>query len=225
MTLLNSFPVPQQEPIQTHLSADDSRDKSSAGAAGPRALGLGTFFRYRDAADVGIHSRELRRLLDDGSVERVARGLYRWTDVELTEHYTRAAVCARVPGAILCLLTALNVHDIGTQLPPKVWIAIPHKARMPVTGLPIRVIRFSGASLRYGIEDAEYEGVPARITSPARTIVDCFRFRRIVGMDVALEAIQDGLADRRASADELWRAAEVCRAKSLVGPVLEALSG
>ncbi len=204
------------------MSADVSRHQFSAGA-GLRALGLGTFFRYRDAAEAGVHSRELRRLVDDGSVERVARGLYRCTDAEFTEHYTRAAVCARVPGAILCLLTALNVHDIGTQLPPKVWIAIPHKARTPVTGLPIRVVRFSGASLRYGVEDAEFEGVPARITSPARTIVDCFRFRRILGIGIALEAIRDALADRKVTPAQIQRAAEVCRAESLVRPVLQAL--
>ena len=204
------------------MSADVSRHQFSAGA-GLRALGLGTFFRYRDAAEAGVHSRELRRLVDDGSVERVARGLYRCTDAEFTEHYTRAAVCARVPGAILCLLTALNVHDIGTQLPPRVWIAIPHKARTPVTGLPIRVVRFSGASLRYGVEDAEFEGVPARITSPARTIVDCFRFRRILGIGIALEAIRDALADRKVTPAQIQRAAEVCRAESLVRPVLQAL--
>ena len=188
-------------------------------------LGAKTFFRQRDAAQVGIHSRALRRLLDEGSVERLARGLYRRTDAEPTEHYTHAAVCARVPGAVLCLLTALLVHDIGTQLPAQVWIAIPHKARAPVTGLPIRVIRFSGASLRHGIEGNEFEGVPVRITSPARTIVDCFRFRRLVGMDVALEAIRDALAFRRVTPDQILRAAEACRAESLVRPVLQALVG
>ena len=155
----------------------------------------------------------------------VARGLYRLTEAALTEHHTKAAVCARVPNAIVCLLTALSVHDLGTQLPRKVWIAIPHKARAPrVPELPVRVVRFSGASLLYGVEKTVFEGVPARITSPARTVVDCFRFRRLVGMDVALEALRDALRERKASPDEVWRAAEVCRAKSLVGPVLDALS-
>ena len=132
-------------------------------------------------------------------------------------------MCARVPGAIICLLTALRVHDIGAQRPAKIWIAIPHKARAPITGLPVRVVRFSGASLHYGIEDAEFEGVPVRITSPARTIVDRFRFRRIVGMDVALEAIRDAPADRRVTPAQIRRAAEACRVQSLVHPVLQAL--
>lgn len=161
--------------------------------------------------------------MDDGAVERVARGLYRFTDAELTEHYSLAAICARVPEAIVCLLTALNVYELGTQLPRKVWIGIPHKARAPGSPeLPIRVVRFSRASLNYGIVSSTFEGVPARITSPARTVVDCFRFRRLFGGHVALEALRDALRDRKASPDEIWRAAEVCRAKSLVGPVLDA---
>ena len=185
-----------------------------------------TFFRAREAAELGIDSRLLRRLVDNGSIERVARGLYRLTHVEPTEHYTLAAVCARVPESIVCLLSALSVHGLGTQLPWQEWIAIPHKARTPrLPELPVRVVRFSGASLHYGVVKATFEGVPARITSPARTVVDCFRFRRLVGKDVALEALRDALRDRKASADEIWRVAEVCRAKSLVGPVLEVLAG
>ena len=89
--------------------------------------------------------------------------------------------------------------------------------------MPFKVVRFSGASLRYGVGSAAFEWVPARITSPARTVVDCFRFRRLVGKEVALEALVDVLRQRKVSADEIWRAAEVCRAKSFVGPVLEVL--
>ena len=208
-----------------HRHAATPADTSSRpDASGLRSLGAKTFFRPRDAAELGVDARALRRLVDDGSVEHVARGLYRLTEAEPTEHYTLAAVCARVPGAIVCLLSALSVHGLGTQMPWQEWIAIPHKARTPrLPELPVRVVRFSGASLRYGIENRVFEGVPARITSPARTVVDCFRFRRLVGKDVALEALRDALRARSASADEIWRAAEVCRAKSLVGPVLEAL--
>ena len=208
---------------QPTASADNSR--SRLGAVDLEGLGAKTFFCPRDAAELGVDSRGLRRLVDDGSVERVARGLYRLADAEPTEHYSLAAVCTRVPGAIICLLSALSVHGLGTQLPREVWIAIPHKARTPrLPELPIKVVRFSGASLRYGVGSAAFEGVPARITSPARTVVDCFRFRRLVGKDVALEALGDALRERKASAGEIWRAAEVCRAKSLVGPVLEVLS-
>ena len=212
-----------QMPIQPPATADNSKSETSL--AHLRHLGVGNFFRPCDAADIGVDTRKLRRLVDEGAVERVARGLYRFTDAEPTEHYTLAAVCARVPGAIVCLLTALGVYGLGTQLPKHVWIAIPHKARSPrLPSLPVEIVRFSAASLRYGVVKASFEGVPARITSPARTVVDCFRFRRLVGREAAIEALRDALHERKASADEIWRAAEVCRAKSLVGPVLEALS-
>ena len=184
------------------------------------------FFRQREAAAFGIQSRQMRRLVDEGAVECVDRGLYRFTGVELTAHYTHAAFCARVPAGVVCLLTALHIHDLGTQLPRQFWIAIPQKACIPrIPELPVRVVRFSGASLHDGVEHTAFEGVPARITSPARTVVDCFRFRRVVGKDVALEALRDAFYERKASVGQIWRAAEVCRAKSLVGPVLEALLG
>ena len=209
------------DPKQPSASVSNSRSRLRVDLAG---LGARTFFRPSDAAELGVDSRGLRCLVDDGFVERVARGLYRIAGAEPTEHYSLAAVCTRVPDAIVCLLSALSVHGLGSRLPLEGWIAIPHKARTPrLPELPVKVVRFSGASLRYGVGSAAFEGVPARITSPARTVVDCFRFRRLVGKDVALEALGDALRERKASADEIWRAAEVCRAQSLVGPVLEVL--
>jgi predicted transcriptional regulator of viral defense system len=184
------------------------------------------FFRSRDLHSLGLSFRDLNRLVEDGEVERVARGLYRVRNAEPTEHHTIAAVCARVPQAIICLLSALHVHELGTQLPREVWIAIPHKARAPrLPELPTRIVRFSGPSLRYGIQAVQLEGIPARITSPARTIVDCFRFRRLVTRSIAHEALREALRDRKTTVDEVWRAAEVCRARSIVEPHLEALAG
>jgi predicted transcriptional regulator of viral defense system len=190
-----------------------------------RELGTDAFFRARDLEALGLTFRDLRRLLKEGQVERVTKGLYRLRTAEPTPHHTLAAVSTRVPQAIVCLLSALRVHEIGTQLPQEVWIAIPHKARAPrLPEVPIRVVRFSGPSLRYGIQEVRFEGVPARVTSPARTVVDCFRFRRLVGRDAAEEALREALRDRKATTDEVWRAAEVCRARSLVRPYLEAAS-
>lgn len=206
------------------MSADKSIRNPSTNASPLQLLGERAFFRPCDAYDRGINSRTLRRLVADGSVERVARGLYRRIDAEITERYTVAAVCARVPSAIVCLLTALNIYEFGTQLPWQVWIAVPHKSRTPrLPGLPVKVVRFSKASLRYGVEDTTFDGVPARITNPARTIVDCFRLQRLVGIDVAVEATRDALRSRKATVDQIWRTAEVLRAKSLVRPVLVAL--
>lgn len=213
----------RQEPVSADVSdrSRSSKVRASLQRAG-RARG---FVRARDLTQLGCTSRDLRSFVAEGTLEQVARGLYRLADADVTEHHTIAAVCARVPNATVCLLSALSVHEIGTQLPHEVWIALPHKARMPkVPELPIRVVRFSGPSLRYGVERIEFEGVPARITSAARTVVDCFRFRRLVGVDVAHEALRESLRERKVSVEEVWRAAEVCRARSLVGPVLEVLT-
>ena len=190
-----------------------------------RDAGFGSFFRPRDAEAAGISYSELRRLEIGGVVEREARGLYRRTDAELTRFHDIAAICARVPEAVVCLLTALVVHEIGTQLPREIWIAIPQGSRTPtLTRRRARVMRFSGPTLRYGVEDIEFEGVPARITSPARTVVDCFRFRNRIGHDVPQEALDDVLRDGRVSRAEILRAASACRAKSLLGPALDARS-
>jgi len=190
-----------------------------------REVGAPAFFRSRDLDALGLTFRDLGRLVEDGAVERVAKGLYRLRSAEPTQHHTLAAVCARVPQAIVCLLSALRVHEIGTQLPREIWIAIPHKARAPkMPEFPIRIVRFSGPSLRYGIGQIRIEGVSARVTSPARTIVDCFRFRRLVGRSTAQEALREALRERKTTVEEIWRAAEVCRARSLLGPYLEALA-
>ena len=184
---------------------------------------LPAFFRPRDAVAAGIPYVHLRRMENAGLVEREGWGLYWRADAEITEHHTVAAVCARVPNAIVCLLTALVVHDIGTQVPWETWIAIPHGDRAPsMDSVNLEVTRFSGAALRYGVIETKFEGVPARITTPARTVVDCFRFRGRVGLDAATEALDEVLLERKATPDEIWRAAEACRARYLVEPLLYA---
>ena len=182
---------------------------------------LGAYFRPCDAEAAGISYPQLRRMEGLGLVEREGWGLYRKTHADITRHHTLAAVCARVPQAVVCLLSALEVHEIGTQKPHQVWIAIPHKGRVPTLGgLPVRITRFSSAALTYGVEDTEFEGVPAKITTPARTVVDCFRFRSKIGLEPALDALHDALEKRQATPGQIWRAAEVCGALSLVGPAL-----
>ena len=183
--------------------------------------GLGSCFRPRDAEEAGIHYHELRQLEHSGIVGRERRGLYRRLDVDFTRFSDIAAVCAQVPDAIVCLLTALIVHDIGTQLPRRIWIAIPQGRRTPALARShLEIVRFSGLPLRYGVVDTEFEGVPAQITSPARTVVDCFRFRNRIGIHIAYEALDDVLSRRLATRDEIWRTAAVCRAKSLIEPIL-----
>ena len=178
--------------------------------------GIGNFFRPSQLERLGIPYHRLRQLETEETVERVGWGLYRLADAEPTERYSIASVCARVPNAIVCLLSALQVHEIGTQLPRQVWIAIPHKARPPSLGnIGIHLVRFSGAALSCGLQETKFEEVPARITSPVRTIVDCFRFQRLIGREAALEALLEALRDRKVTASALMRMLEVLPSRRL----------
>ena len=190
-----------------------------------KTAGVGAFFRPRDVKPLGVSYRQIQSLVVEGTVEHIGHGLYRISDVEPTELETVAMVSAAIPSAIICLLTALGIHEIGTQLPHEVWLAIDRKSRKP-TRAParIRVVRFSGAMLHYGVIQQKMLGVSVRMTSPARTVVDCFRYRNKIGIDVALEALRDAVTSRKASVDEIERAAEVCRIRTVIRPYMEALS-
>ncbi len=178
--------------------------------------GIGNFFRPSQLESLGIPYHRLRQLEADEAVERVGWGLYRLAESEITERYSIASVCARVPIAIVCLLSALQVHEIGTQLPRQVWIGIPHKAKAPtLKGIGVRLVRFSAAALTYGVQETSFEEVPTRITSPARTIVDCFRFQRLIGREAALEALREALQDRKVTTAELMRTLEVLPSRRL----------
>ncbi len=181
-----------------------------------RQANLGNFFRPSQTEALGITYNQLRRLETDDVVERVGRGLYRLADAEPTEHYSVASVCARVPRSIVCLLTALSVHDIGTHVPREVWIAIPHKARPPrLDPIKVRLVRFSGAAWTCGVLDIEFEGVPARITSPERTVVDCFRFERLIGREAAVETLLEALRDKKVTIDSLFHTLEAVPSRKL----------
>jgi predicted transcriptional regulator of viral defense system len=197
----------------------------SLAASALKRAGIGAFFRPRDVLPLGCTYYQLQRLLAEGRVEKVGVGLYRLSEVEATELETIAMVAAAVPTAIVCLLSALRVHDIGTQSPRQVWLAIDRKARKP-RRLPaaVSIVRFSGAMLTYGVTTQAMQGVSVRLTNPARTVVDCFRYRNKIGLDVALEALRDAVRSRKAMVSEIDRAAEVCRIRTVIGPYLEALS-
>ena len=178
--------------------------------------GIGNFFRPSQLEPLGIPYYRLRQLEANETVERIGWGLYRLAEAEPTERYSIASVCARVPNAIVCLLSALQIHEIGTQLPRQVWIGIPHKAKAPVlTGVGVHLVRFSAAALTYGVQETRFEGVPARITSPARTIVDCFRFQRLLGREAAVEALREALDGRKVTTAELMRTLEVLPSRRL----------
>ena len=188
------------------------------------SAGIGAFFRPRDLEPLDIPFAELRRLVGAGTVEKVGPGLYRLAAAEPTEFETLAMVASAAPSGIICLLSALGFHRIGTQSPHEVWLALDRKARRPVR-IPakLRIVRFSGATLSYGVETHAILNVSVHITSPARTVVDCFRYRTKLGLDVALEALRDALASRTATVDQITRAAEVCRVRTVIKPYLEAI--
>jgi predicted transcriptional regulator of viral defense system len=181
--------------------------------------------RPRDLTERGLPTVALTRLVRQGRLQRVGRGLYALPDRPVSEHNALAEVARKHPHAIVCLLSALRFHDLTTQSPFEVWLAIPNKARAPKMDYPpLRIVRFSGEALNVGVEDHVIDGVPVRVTSVARTVADCFKFRNKIGLDVALEALQEAWRAKRASMDELWRYATLCRVANVMRPYMESLS-
>ena len=181
--------------------------------------------RPRDLVAQGLHRVTLTRLVRQGLLARVGRGLYARPDRTVTEHGTLAEVARKHPQAIVCLLSALRVHELTTQSPFEVWLAIPNKARAPKLEYPpLRIIRFSGAALTDGIEGHQIDDVTVRVTNVARTVADCFKFRNKIGLDVAMEALREAWANKRVSMDELWRYATLCRVANVMRPYMETLS-
>ena len=181
--------------------------------------------RPRDLIAQGLPRVALTRLVRQGLLTRVARGLYACPDRTVSEHGTLAEVARKHPQAIVCLLSALRVHNLTAQSPFEVWLAIPNKARAPKLEYPpLRIMRFSGTALTEGIEDHQVDGVTVRVTNVARTVADCFKFRNKIGLDVALEALQEAWANKRISMDELWRYATLCRVANVMRPYMESLS-
>jgi predicted transcriptional regulator of viral defense system len=180
--------------------------------------------RVRDLAAHGLHPENLRGLCGRGLLVRASRGLYVPADLPPTENRTLAEACKRVPRGVVCLLSALRFRDLTTQMPSEVWLALDRRAWRPwEKDIPLRIVRFSGAALTTGVEEHEVEGVHVKVSSPAKTVADCFKYRHKIGPDVALEALRDCLRQRKASVDELWQAARVCRVANVMRPYLEAL--
>jgi predicted transcriptional regulator of viral defense system len=181
--------------------------------------------RPRDAEAQGIAGEYLNRLHAAGLLDRPSRGLYVLPNSEPSEHRTIAEACKRVPHGVICLLSALRYHNLTTQSPFEVWMAIDDKARLPkIDYPPLRFSRFSGQALAFGVQEARLEKVRVRVYSPAKTVADCFKFRNKVGLDVALEALRDCWKQKNATMDELWAAAKVCRMTNVMRPYMEALT-
>jgi predicted transcriptional regulator of viral defense system len=182
-------------------------------------------FRLSDATAAGVHAEYVRRLTHQGKLTRVGRGLYALPTLAPTEHHTLAEVATRVPKAVFCLLTALRFHGLGTQNPREVWLAVGRRAGIPrVDFTPIRTVRISGAALTTGIETHTIDGVKVRVTSPARTVVDCFKFRNKIGIDVAVEAMRDYRRMPKSAVDAVWREASRLRLANVMRPYWDGMS-
>jgi predicted transcriptional regulator of viral defense system len=174
---------------------------------------------------IGMTRSQLSRAVAAGQLVRVARGLYSLLGYERTEHSALVEVARRAPRAVFCLLTALRFHDMTTQAPFEVWIAIGNKDHPPRLGYPpLRTVRFSAAALASGVEIHRVEATPVRVTCVAKTVADCFKFRNKIGLDVALEALREARRARKANADELWRYAKLDRVTRVMRPYLEAVA-
>lgn len=181
--------------------------------------------RPRDLVPLGLPSVTLTRLVRQGRLTRVGHGLYALPDRGMSEHGTLAQVAVRHPQAIVCLLSALRIHDLTTQAPFEVWVAIANKAHAPqIDYPPTRIVRFSGGALTEGIEVRQIDGVPVRVTCVARTVVDCFKFRNKLGLAVALEALQEAWRAKRVGMAELWHYATLCRVANVMRPYMESLA-
>jgi predicted transcriptional regulator of viral defense system len=180
--------------------------------------------RSRDLEARGTTRVALRRLVQQGALLRLGRGIYARADFSPTEHHGLALASAQVPSAVVCLLSALQFHRLTTQAPFEVWLAIGVKDRKPaLASSTVRVVRFSPRALAEGIEVHQIEGVPVRVTSAARAVADCFKYRNKIGLDVALEALKEYRRSRR-SIDELVRASRIVRVENVIRPYLEAVA-
>ena len=180
--------------------------------------------RSCDLTMLAIPRKVLSRMINKEELEKVARGLYRAPNTFLSEKETMVNVALRSPKAVFCLLSALQFHELTTQLPRQVWIAMPHGSHTPKMDYPpLRMIQYSKAAYSAGIEDHEIDQTILRVYSPAKTVVDCFKFRNRVGLDVALEALNDVLKQKKATMDEIYRFAKIQRVYKIMQPYLEAM--
>lgn len=181
--------------------------------------------RPRDLEARGVSRTMLYRLVKQGRVRRQGRGIYIAATHRLTAAHSLAEVARRVPAGVVCLLSALRFHDLTTQSPAEIWIALPEKARRPrFEGPRLRIARFSGKALTEGVERHRVEGIDLRVYSPAKTVADCFKYRNKVGIDVAVEALRDFTRKHRGGADELARFARICRVSRVMQPYLDAMA-
>lgn len=179
----------------------------------------------RDLHALGVSHRVLQGLISKGILTHRGRGLYSLSDYDVTEFHSLVEAACAQPKAVVCLLSALSFHGIGTRLPWKAWLAIPRGGRVSATrSVPIEVVFMRPESYNAGIETHVIEGVTVPIYCVAKTVADCFKFRRSVGLEAALEALREVLRDRKCTREEIRHFAKIDRVENVMRPYVEALS-
>lgn len=180
--------------------------------------------RAKDLNNSGIARKELKTALEQGQLVRLGRGLYAEANVSISPAFLLAQICKQIPAGVVCLVSALQFHKLGTQTPSEVWIAIPRHSYRPVSFYPpINLVEFSPTAYELGIEVFDFKGAAIRVYSQEKTVVDCFRFRNLIGIDVALEGLKDYLAGPHADADKLMQYAVKCHISTVIEPYVKAL--
>ena len=180
--------------------------------------------RPSDLVNIGIPRQVLKRLYDRGELVRRARGVYSLPDYEPTRHTDLATVCARSRTATVCLISALDFHELSTQIPHAVWLMIDRSGRRPkIDHPPIHIVYASGKSLTEGIHTHKIEGIEIKMTTPAKTVADCFKYRDHVGQDIAIEALRTCLRQKKATPSDIFEMAKIDRVVSVLAPYLEVL--
>ena len=180
--------------------------------------------RSKDAFALGVPRNYLSRLVRKGLLKKIGRGLYASNSSPVTEHPSLIEAACKVPKGVVCLLSALHFHKFTTQSPHQVWMALDVKGWTPrITSPPIRFVRMSGSALHFGVKEHTVRGGALKVYTPAKTVADCFKFRHKIGTDVALESLKECRRLKKASMDELWAAAKVCRVTNVMRPYMESL--
>ena len=184
----------------------------------------GGMLRTKDALDAGIHPRTLYALRNDGTIECLSRGLYRLSKAPPLANPDLVAVAKRVPEGVICLISALSFHEITTQIPHEIYLAISRRAEAPrIEHPPVRVFWFAGKAFSEGIETHRLDGVPVRVYNREKTLADCFKYRNKIGMDTVLEAVRLCKEQKRLDVEALMRYAQIRHVKDVMRPYLEAI--
>ena len=181
--------------------------------------------KTQDILKLGISKENLRKLHANGKVERIARGFYVLPEYEFSEMQSIVEVSKQVPKGVICLLSALRIHDFTTQNPFQIWLALERRAWKPqIEGTTkVRYMRFSGEAFASGVQVKNIDNIEVKVYCPAKTVADCFKYRNKVGLDVALEALREGWKSKLFTMDELWKYAKICRVENVMRPYLESM--